>query len=163
MRLSYFIGCLIFLACNNQTAPTENKVVTTALDPTPAFIEDSIPSYDALKATDSLDEVSQLQLFRMVLKPHKVKKLYDFSTVGPNELLDVYLHFDKILATHIDSPSVYMSFFNTFYNRLDAYEMKIPNADTMNVRTRLEIARIKSQIKDHLVHPALNRETIHTK
>jgi hypothetical protein len=159
MRLFYSIGCFILLSCNNNTASTETKVPETAMHQTPEFTEDSIPSYDALKKNDSLDKTTQLQLFRKVLKPMKVQKLYDFSAIKQEKLLEVYRNFDNTFTNYIDSPRVYITFFNAFYNYLETYELSIPGIDTMvDVRTRLEIARTKSQIKDRLVKSMLNKE-----
>ncbi len=149
MRILYLLNCITFLltACNNASSPAEvsKTAANTFVD---TFKDDTIPAYEDFPVINSpLDEETQLKIFKMVLKDVKTKKLYDFSALGNDRLLSAYTNFQKTFNSYRDSTDErYTEFFKNLFYKMELHEQEISNPETPDIRTRLEIARIKSDI-----------------
>jgi len=149
MRINYLIAplCLVLAACHNQTA-VETQSRTTEMTESQSYTNDTIPIFDTLALITPLNEDVQFKLFKSVLKGTKTKKLYDFSALGNDRLLDTYRNFHQTFTHYIDSSDQrYTDFFNTFYEQLELHEQDLAETDTLEIRTKLEIARLKSDIR----------------
>ncbi len=159
--------CILFVlmitsSCNNAPAPVveENEQKTTA--PQPDLTEDSLPSFDSsLFVQQTLDEQVQLALFKKVMKETRPRKLFDMKGLDHDKLLISYRHFLDIFHPYADSADDrYTAFFDQLFEKMEDHEQKLTGTDSVDVRTKLEIARIKSEIhtefarqKTRTIHP----------
>jgi hypothetical protein len=148
MILSIFAAC----ACNSGSSPQSQNPVKTQADPSQdaaSFFTDSFPLRDSAmdKQPGTLDEEKQLALFRQLLKDKKPKKAFDFSLLKEEQLLGTYRNLQSAITKYEDSSDLrYGRFFSDFFERLQQQENIMADTGQVDVRTRLEIARIKSDI-----------------
>jgi hypothetical protein len=148
----FYIG-FVCIACNSapvqQQAPPpapDSGHTVTSEDPMP-------PAYDSMfpEAQEQLDEQTQMQIFKSVMKGVKVRELYDFSALENDRMFPTYQNLRKMLDRYRDSSDKrYTGFFSDFFGRLEQHEQKIARPDTPDIKTKLQIARIKSDIHAEL-------------
>lgn len=105
---------------------------------------DTMPVKDA----DVLTEEQELQLFKDLMDGLKPRKLYDFSMLTPQNLSSVYTNFESVLSKAKDSLNdTEVEFYKDLFARLEAEKQKMEEAQSLDVKLRLKIARSESHIE----------------
>jgi hypothetical protein len=134
----------IVLSCNNSPSEKQDSSPPSSIASSEFLKEDTILEYDSLPVEKELDEEKQFEIFKAVFHKNQMHALYD---IEKDELLTTYQQFYKILNRYNDSlDQSYTEYFKDLFVELETHEQDLLKDDTLEVRTRLEIARIKSGI-----------------
>ncbi len=139
------------MACTNHRGDEQaSRQASASNDP---FPEDSLSEPDTFAPVvqQQLSEQQKQDIYRLVMKGAKTGKDPDVSKLEKQHLQDVYRNFLLAVERYRDSSDQqYSTYFRQLYDDIQAREDILLTTDTLNTRTRLEIARVKSDINTAL-------------
>lgn len=145
------------MGCNSSPKQVESKqeTKTSYVDETPAYYSDTLAITPML---DSLTQKQKLEMFKQILP--KAKKMDDYSTFSSTESAQTFQNVLHLMQNYQDSSDIRKNNLQSIYKELLEKSKEEFEANPIDIKTKLELAAIKSEINEIIARSKQNSNTI---
>ncbi|MEZ4804328.1 MAG: hypothetical protein R2852_02245 [Bacteroidia bacterium] len=154
LTLSLVIG----LGCSSAPKEVEQSTAVPSksyVDETPAFYSDTIA---ITTEVDTLSEKEKLALFKSILP--KARKMDDYSSFTSIESVATFQNIQRLMQNYQDSSVIRMQVLQSIYKNLIQRSKEEFEVNPIDIKTKLELAGIKSEINEIIARSKQNNITL---
>jgi hypothetical protein len=151
---------LFLIACNSAPKDKEQtqKSNRSVVEETPTFYSDTLP---LVLKVDSLTLNEKLDLFKQILP--KARRMDDYSTFSSTESVHIFQSVLNLMQTYQDSSEMRRNKLQSIYKKLLETSKEEFEANPIDIKTKLELAGIKSEINEIIARSKQNSITLELK